>query len=317
MKSSNKITTRFLIFGVLFGLLFPLLGTIVYLQQEGISFSLQGILNAHSDSNLLKIIDLAPFILGAVGLIIGKNQARLVEMSTELSKTNSSQKTSLDSLTRENQLKSQDLEHMAYHTAHDFKSALRGIASLNAHIEEETDETAKSDLLILRNKRVNRMDNLLDSMLHYLRLTKKEVKLEGVELQSYVQEIAKPYNITINVKGGTAFKVKGDKTRIKEIFNELFKNSIQYSKSDTSNIFVDIEHQGAYVTALYSDDAIEIEDQYRDKIFLPFSMLSSRDETESMGMGLAIARRLMHDMGGEIELSEKPKTKFELHFNTN
>ena len=56
------------------------------------------------------------------------------------------------------------------------------------------------------------------------------------------------------------------------------------------------------------DDGPGIPEDRREEVFRPFYRLrdSRYPETDGMGLGLAIARDVAHDHGGNIELSTSP-----------
>lgn len=69
---SHQNSKRYALLGILFGLLFPLLGTLV--QLKNITPSLAQIINLHRNDFLLLIIDTAPFFLGLFAFLAGRRQ---------------------------------------------------------------------------------------------------------------------------------------------------------------------------------------------------------------------------------------------------
>jgi signal transduction histidine kinase len=79
------IQLRWLAAGVLFGAMFPLLGWLMAVSEDGVS----GVQAAHEAQPVLYIVDLAPLVLGLTGLGIGVFHARLMRIrhSIELTVT--------------------------------------------------------------------------------------------------------------------------------------------------------------------------------------------------------------------------------------
>ncbi|MBI5840373.1 MAG: PAS domain S-box protein [Chloroflexi bacterium] len=78
-------TSRYTLFGIFFGLLFPLLGSILALWERSIPVSLQAILELQKNSPLLWIIDTAPLFLGIFANIAGRRQDSLLDIQANLS----------------------------------------------------------------------------------------------------------------------------------------------------------------------------------------------------------------------------------------
>lgn len=78
-NSEDYILKKFLVFGILFGLCFPLIALSVDIVHKDLSFSLSDIIQIHILNPIHFIIDLAPLILGAtaygIGLIVKKREA--------------------------------------------------------------------------------------------------------------------------------------------------------------------------------------------------------------------------------------------------
>ena len=83
-KSYLPISLQYTLFGVLVGIIFPLLGTIVALRMTGLHFTIENIRFIQSGYSLLWIIDMAPVFLGAFGWIAGIQQQRAEDLANEL-----------------------------------------------------------------------------------------------------------------------------------------------------------------------------------------------------------------------------------------
>ena len=77
--SFRGLVARYVLAGVLFGALFPLVAIALVVAQVGLGWSLSGVRLAHASNNLLYIIDTAPVFLGLFSGIAGIHQARFVQ----------------------------------------------------------------------------------------------------------------------------------------------------------------------------------------------------------------------------------------------
>ena len=77
-------TQRYALFGILFGLLFPVIATIIRILEAGVSFRWSSIVEVQAGDPLLWIIDTAPLFLGLFAAFAGWRQDRLQNMNSEL-----------------------------------------------------------------------------------------------------------------------------------------------------------------------------------------------------------------------------------------
>jgi hypothetical protein len=79
---------RYTIFGALFGLLFPIISTLLDLYAQQLSFGVQNILQVQSVQPLHWIINTAPFFLGVFARIAGHRQDAITTKVDELTSLN-------------------------------------------------------------------------------------------------------------------------------------------------------------------------------------------------------------------------------------
>lgn len=88
MNWLKTIRAKWTIIGILFGLLFPIAGTLLKIELLGKSFSINSFIQAQTGEQVLWIVDLAPLILGTVFTFIGKREYELQQSTDLLTKTN-------------------------------------------------------------------------------------------------------------------------------------------------------------------------------------------------------------------------------------
>ena len=71
---------RFAIYGVFFGLGFPVIGTVIEAFTRGYGLGVSGLVQAQASDPLLWIIDTAPFFLGVLAYLAGRSQDNIVEL---------------------------------------------------------------------------------------------------------------------------------------------------------------------------------------------------------------------------------------------
>jgi hypothetical protein len=77
---------NYAVFGILFGLLFPILGSILALQERSIPLSVGALIGLHSSSQMMWILDAVPLFLGIVFHIAGRNEDSSLNIQVNLSR---------------------------------------------------------------------------------------------------------------------------------------------------------------------------------------------------------------------------------------
>ncbi len=146
----------------------------------------------------------------------------------------------------------------------------------------------------------------------HMRLT-----IEPVSVQSVIEEVLtemKPLALKGNLRlveatvGGLP-AAAADRTAVKEIMLNLVSNAIKFTPKGGS-VTVSARRSGNHVDVAVEDTGIGIPSIARPRIFEPFFQVDDERATHgqaSSGLGLALTRRLVEALGGNIRLAGSRK----------
>ncbi len=209
-----------------------------------------------------------------------------------------------DALERSNE----ELDRFAYVASHDLKAPLQGIAQLANMIEEDVGDELPAESredLALMQKRVQRLKNLLDSLLQYSRIGRGESESEFVDTGKLLAEL------TDLLPPGGEFSLErvddlplvfAPRPALELVFRNLIGNAVKHHDRDRGHIEITAEETADGVVVEVGDDGPGIPIEYGERIFELFQTLKRRDEIEGSGMGLALVKKTLHNLGGTIEL---------------
>lgn len=201
-----------------------------------------------------------------------------------------------------------ELDQFAYVASHDLKSPLRGIDHLVRFvIEDSSDQLSEDsikDLQLIQN-RIQRMEHLLNDLLQYSRVGRKESQPELLNLNKVLDDVIKilavPPDFQIVVAENLP-AVTGPRTCFELIFRNLIGNAIKHHDRPAGTIEINGTSTTDWLTIVVSDDGPGIPPQYHDRIFQMFQTLRPRDEVEGSGIGLSLVRKVLRSHGGDIDV---------------
>ncbi|MCX6185659.1 MAG: ATP-binding protein [Bacteroidetes bacterium] len=229
-------------------------------------------------------------------------------------------KKSLEKYTLSLEKKNKELDQFAYITSHDLKSPLRGINNLSEWIEEDMGELMTEDskgYFKLMRGRIHRLESLINSLLKYSRSGKLGGEKEWVDSRSMVLDLLKLINPSIHhtIYFDDALpKIWAVRKDIEDVFYELLSNSVKYANPKRPIINITYQHIDEKHKFCIADNGLGIASEYHNKIFTIFQTLEARDKFESVGAGLAIAKKIVDENNGNIWVESEPNKGARFYF---
>ena len=204
-----------------------------------------------------------------------------------------------------------ELKDFAYIVSHDLKAPLRGVKTLAEWIStdyaDKLDEQGKEQIKLLMG-RADRMQKLINGILEYSRVGRVKENRAVTDLNKVVAEvidmIAPPENITITIENELP-TIECEPTRMGQVFQNLLSNAVKYMDKPQGLIKVSSGEENGFWKFAVTDNGPGIEEKHFEKIFQIFQTLAPRDNVESTGVGLTVAKKIVELYGGRIWVQSK------------
>jgi two-component system, chemotaxis family, sensor kinase Cph1 len=224
----------------------------------------------------------------------------------------------LATINLELQRSNEELDSFAYIASHDLKEPLRGIHNYSNFLMEDYAETLNEDgirKLQTLVRLTQRMENLINSLLHYSRLGRTALVVRATNLQNLVQQAIATLNMA-QPQNSVDFRIpqplptiECDRTQVSELFTNLISNAIKYNNKAQKWVEISfISPKDSKSPIFYvRDNGIGIPERHQDKIFQIFRRLHHQDDYGGgTGAGLTIARKIVERHGGRIWVESTP-----------
>lgn len=202
-----------------------------------------------------------------------------------------------------------ELDQFAYVASHDLKAPLRGIEHLATWIADDAQHIlpagSRAHLTKLR-ERVQRMERLLNDLLAYSRVGRRDGTPETVDMTALINDtvalLAPPAGFTVLTLGELPALVT-PKTPLAIVLRNLIGNGIKHHHQPASGkVEISVQPRGAFVEFCVRDNGPGIDPQYHERIFGVFQTLQPRDHVEGSGMGLALVKKTVEYRGGAVRV---------------
>lgn len=99
------------------------------------------------------------------------------------------------------------------------------------------------------------------------------------------------------------YHILGESSQLKLMLGHLIENSVKFRGKDDLKLNIWGESEAGKVKLYLEDNGMGIEPQHMDRVFKMFQTLHSRDAFPGLGVGLAMAKKIMEMHQGHIELA--------------
>ena len=233
-----------------------------------------------------------------------------------LDRLNAELETRIEARTAALNAKSRELESFAYSVAHDLKAPLRGIDGYSQLLLDEygrsLDDDGRTFLETIQTS-TDEMSQLIDDLLAYSRLERRELKTDRIELASIVNSLVeekkrevseRPVDFVVDVNGATAL---ADASGLAQSLRNYLDNAIKFTrKVNEPRIEVGSKEGAASCVLWVRDNGIGFDMKDHDRIFDIFQRLDETEDYPGTGIGLAIVRKAMERMGGKAWAESVP-----------
>lgn len=240
------------------------------------------------------------------------------------------------------------LEVFAYSISHDLRAPLRAIQGFAQALLEDYGEQLESEGQFYAQRlaaSAQDMSTLIQDLLNYSRLSRTEIQLQAVNLESAVATVLNQLEVELQEQQVQVTvepplpAVMGHWATLVQVLINLIANAIKFVPPGVQpQVRVWAQEMGRggagestrpstyellptpsdnWVRLWIEDNGIGIDPKYHDRIFLVFERLHGAETYPGTGIGLAIARKGVERMGGRIgvesEVGRGSRFWIELH----
>jgi PAS domain S-box-containing protein len=209
-----------------------------------------------------------------------------------------------------------ELRAFSYSVSHDLRAPVRAIAGFARLLElrngDQLDEDGRHRLhnVVTAGEHLGR---LIDDLLAYSRVGRAGVRAEPVPIEPLMDGIRTACAELLDGSGGRIDLEPplavplADPALLDSVLLNLVANALKYRRPDVVPVVtVGARRDGDEVVIQVADNGIGIPAEFREAVFEPFRRLVSDEAYPGTGIGLAIVRRSVRAMGGEVTVASEP-----------
>jgi signal transduction histidine kinase len=220
-----------------------------------------------------------------------------------------------------------ELQAFSYTVSHDLRAPLRAMQSYAQVLLEDCadrlTEPGREYLSRIENAGV-RLDRLIQDVLTYSRISRSQVNSKPIDLEKLLRDIMEQYPMLrapaaeIRIEGSLP-TVLAEESSVTQCLSNLLGNAVKFVPAGRKpQVIVRAESIGDRTRVWIEDNGIGIDTKDQDRIFKMFERVEHAGRYEGTGIGLAIVRKAIERMGGQVGVESEPGkgSRFWLEFKT-
>ncbi len=209
-----------------------------------------------------------------------------------------------------------ELETFTYSVSHDLKAPLRGIDGYSRLLlEDHLTQLDEEGRLFLNNVRhgVEQMGQLIEDLLAYSRMERRNLNDQILDLSALVAGLLDERRADIEARGMqvevalAGLTARADPDGLALVLRNLIDNALKFSRDSLPPTLKisGVSRPGTTILEI-KDNGIGFDMRFHDRIFDIFQRLQRAEDYPGTGVGLAIVRKAMQRMGGQIRAESAP-----------
>ena len=214
------------------------------------------------------------------------------------------------------QREKQFLKNTIADISHQLKTPLAALNIYNGLLQAETDgagNTQMQELAALSEQELDRMEQLVQSLLKLTRLDAGTVQLEKTEepLQSLLEQAGRPFvcrarqeEKQLTVTAGQGVCLCCDRVWMGEAVGNLIKNALDHTRAGDT-VAVEGDRFADFVRIRVRDTGTGIHPEDLPHLFKRFYRSRFAQDTPGIGLGLPLAKSIVEAHGGTLEVESE------------
>ncbi len=201
-------------------------------------------------------------------------------------------------------------KEMAKQVAHEIKNPLTPIKLSIQHLRQAYADGVKDFPRILRQvsstilEQIEALSRIASEFSHYARMPERRMQL--LSAHDVLAEAENLFRQNSDVKirmdlGARSDEVEADREELRRAFINILRNAVQ-AMEERGTITVSTREEDSLLVIAFRDSGPGISPEVKARLFEP----SFSTKTDGMGLGLALVRSTVTDLGGDVRIESEP-----------